>query len=1260
MISAEDLVKLNPFPGLRAFNTDEADRFFGRQQQIKELAEKLNAVSFVAVAGASGCGKSSLVRAGLLSELSRRADAETKTVWRPVVIRPGTQPIANLAEALSAVVSQDRSDTIQSGTLYGRLRLGALGLVESVRLARLDPNVRVLVVVDQFEELFRFKRMADADEASAFVKLLLNAAGDTESLVSVVITLRTDTLGCCADFRDLPEAINRGLFLVPKLTREQRKEAIIGPIQWRGCQIAPRLVQRILNDISDDFDDLPVMQHALARMWARWAEASRGGRAIDLEDYEAIGTTKEALSRHADETFTSIPELAPVVGKMFRALTERLSDGTEVRRPLSLQLLCQAIGGDPQLVCQAVERFRRPDTAFLMPGPEVPLADQGIVVDISHESLIRLWQRLHGWVQEEAGSRAMLERVVDAARRYETNQGDLWGGRDLRRALDWRQCTAPTPAWVGLTVKGDGKATWDTVARFLDESIRWRRKVLFGGLCAVALGIVAALFVAKGLRFNIEKSRALALEAFQLIDQDPARSAHLSLAALSVDSANNNGVDALRQSLVMLETAHTERILSFGAPIADVRYSSDGTILLVASGKHLTIYDSKTYESLRLPIQRTERILRAWLIDKEKILVTWTEDGQAQVQRLDDTSVRVIICEGEQNRVYTIGISPDDKHVAVGCYDGEVLVWDTSDSSSKPYSFTHKVTDPVTVTALAFSHDGRYLASGDATGTVNLWKLGYPKLWIGGQGSNGKDSPIKHQDGCSIRDIGFHPDDPELLVTAGDDNKAIVWLLDLERRRLAKDEPNKWPLEHKHPVIAAKFAPKSGDSRPLITVSGKTTQLWLNTVMNEKQRRAHDDWVNEANASADGEWLVTASSDNTARIWAARSGNAIAVLRGHRDAVSRAVFSPDGKQVVTAGEDGSVRIWNFRAPRLLASSERWALGATFDPRGERIAVGEEHRGAFILEMKDAGSGTVSDPQYLDGADSDQVSYLSWSRDGKYLIGLGSDGGIDSRVHPIVWDVARKRVITPRWLRLMLTAAFSPGSNELVTVSPRGQLSIWESKSLDVDDPQSTRTSNDEFGRWLAAISPDGRWVAALNGNIVELFQRTNLSVPVGELKGHIGQIKSLQFSADNKWLLTASADKTARIWSAESPGPSRILAGGHSAALASASFSRDGKWVVTGSADSTICVWEASTGKKFAVLRRHSEGVNSVQFSPDSQWILSASDDGTVHMEQCDTCTMSEEGLKQLSPALAKLSEEELNEIQQKAATSLFSFLRSH
>ena len=538
MTTIDKLVEANPFPGLRAFAANEADRFFGRRRQIEELAASLDEVGFVAVAGSSGCGKSSLVLAGLLSELSHGTEAGNKTIWRAVVMQPGNQPMANLAQQLSSVIGGG-NDASRAGALCGQLRLGGLGLVETVRLARLDMHTRVLVVVDQFEEIFRFKRMTDADEASAFVKLLLNAANDQRSPVTVVITLRSDTLGYCDNFRDLPETISRGQYLVPKLTREQRKEAIVGPIELRGFQITPRLVQRLLNDVSDDFDDLPIMQHILARSWDRWAQASQGRRPIDLEDYEAVGTSKDALSRHADEAFESLSQLSLVTEKVFRALTECLTDGAEVRRALPFDLLCQIVGTSREQVEQVVERFRRPDTVFLRPGQAIPLTSNP-VIDISHESLIRQWPRLRKWAQEESKSRETLERLIHAAaRRLEPNPGSLWRDRELEEALEWRRNTNPTPTWVGLYTKEDGAEAWRLAESFLTESARevsrerWRKKLLIAGTGLLALVAMTTYVYWTAYTSKIAKSNTHASEALRTIDQDPARSAHLALARWS-------------------------------------------------------------------------------------------------------------------------------------------------------------------------------------------------------------------------------------------------------------------------------------------------------------------------------------------------------------------------------------------------------------------------------------------------------------------------------------------------------------------------------------------------------------------------------------------------------------------------------------------------------------------------------------------------------------------------------------------------------
>jgi WD40 repeat protein len=1253
MSLADHRASSNPFPGLRPFATSEADLFFGREQQIAELVARLDEVSFVAVAGSSGCGKSSLVRAGLLSALARHSDAGSDAVWRAVVMRPGNSPITNLAEQLAPLLSRGTgSEESRTGTLYGRLRLGGLGLVEAVNLARIDPHTRVLVVVDQFEEIFRFQRMTDPDEASAFVKLLLHAANDPRSPVRVVITVRSDALGFCADFRGLPEAVSRGQYLVPKLTREQRKEAIVKPVELRGSTIAPRLVQRLLNDVSDNFDDLPVMQHVLTRTWNHWAHACDGQRPIDLDDYNAVGTTSHALSNHADEAFNSLPGLEPVVEKVFRALTERITEGTEVRRPLAFDNLCQVVGEDKRGIEQVVERYRRPDTAFLMPPPEALLSSSP-VIDISHESLIRQWDRLRQWTQAEADSRAMLLRLVEAARRNAAKLGSLWRGPELKKGLEWRQSTAPTPAWVGLYAGGDGADIWQSATIFLDDSARAARReqrqwrLMIALACSLVVGILGiGAFAARDAlkRQKLTMSRELTNRA--LLEVDPARSAHFALAAIDEDPNNVRAEYAVRQALATLEVAHTEKILPHNEPVVDVRYTRDGSRLVTASGKQVNIFDTRTFELVGKPIARAETVENAWLVANNTTLITRSTDDsgnrRAQIQRIGDSTIQQISCEGQENSGYPVTVSPDERLVALGCSDGRIRVWEVAHPGGPEMEFGYK--GGTLVTALAFSSNGEYLASGDYAGVVTVWKPGQSDAWIG---KAVKDSPIRHT--SAVRDIGFYPDNPDLLVTAGDDGQALVWKLDLKGRRLAPGEKNRWPLKHDRPVILSRFVPRADDTSQLFTVSDKTARLWNNEERNERQARGHDDWVNDANSSADGELLVTASSDGTARVWSTRSGSPVAVLRGHRDDVTRAVIGADGNQVATASSDGTVRVWRIHRPELLVSDTRWMLSAAFAPNGKRIAVGGEGPSS-ILERSDIAGSPPPDRQNLPQTPSTGTnSFMSWSRDGKFLVGRGMNNGLSPVPRSSLWDVNSRQQITPEWLKMCRSASFSAGRDELITVDEKGRIAIWDATDLGNAAKRSPKIPAFGEGYWTAVISPDGGWIAAIdaitgNKNIT-LWKREESRIGTPRvLTGHNGGIRSLQFSGDSKWLVTASSDRTARIWPVDSAGAPKVLSG--DTAMTWAAFNPSANRVVTASADSTIRVWDAETANELAVLRWHGEEVNEVQFSPDSKWILSASDDGTVKLGQCEACNMTVNELRERVREIATLPDEELNEIR--------------
>ena len=267
----------NPFPGLRPFDLDEEHLFFGREGQADALLARLNQTGFLAVVGASGSGKSSLVRAGLLPSLYSGFLSQASSRWRVALMRPGTAPIRNLAAALNQpeVFGPDPDDADRD--LYGQLtettlRRGDLGLAEVAKQSRMAARESLLVVVDQFEELFRFKRMAGTvaaeNEAAAFVKLLLAAVRQPEAPVYMVLTMRSDFLGDCAQFRDLPEAINDSQYLIPRMTRDQRRSAIEGPVAVGGARIMPRLVNRLLNDMGDNPDQLPILQHALMRTCA--------------------------------------------------------------------------------------------------------------------------------------------------------------------------------------------------------------------------------------------------------------------------------------------------------------------------------------------------------------------------------------------------------------------------------------------------------------------------------------------------------------------------------------------------------------------------------------------------------------------------------------------------------------------------------------------------------------------------------------------------------------------------------------------------------------------------------------------------------------------------------------------------------------------------------------------------------------------------------------------------------------------------------
>ncbi|MEM0990476.1 MAG: hypothetical protein AAGK00_16525 [Pseudomonadota bacterium] len=463
-----------PYPGLRAFDREEADLFFGRDGAVNEMVDKLGVTGFLAVIGASGTGKSSLVRTGLLDALELGLHPKGSD-WQFAVFMPGGQPITNLARALvkAAAEHHGREPVADTGDpdgdiarMEGLLRRGPRAVLEWLDDAEIREETQVLLLVDQFEELFRFDTYADREDAEAFVNLLISSSTEPDSRIHVVITMRSEFLGACSLIPRLAETLNRGNYLTPRMSRRECEMAIIGPARIVGADVDEALTNRLLNDLTTfapwgreanttqlvdltrRADQLPVMQHLLNRMWQQSKSGDDGKVTLTLDDYKALGGLRGALNAHGDEVLANFEgDDLQLAERMFRALVKGQNPAAALRRPLSLSGLAEEIDANEGKVLELIAPFRASDCNFLRPGvPEVVKSDT--VIDISHESLIRQWGKMSTWVEAEARAGSLWERLEAYWRRNDRGEGDLMSGRTLSNLSNWWQEEQPTPEWA--------------------------------------------------------------------------------------------------------------------------------------------------------------------------------------------------------------------------------------------------------------------------------------------------------------------------------------------------------------------------------------------------------------------------------------------------------------------------------------------------------------------------------------------------------------------------------------------------------------------------------------------------------------------------------------------------------------------------------------------------------------------------------------------------------------------------------------------
>ncbi|HOO08587.1 MAG TPA: hypothetical protein PKW06_01445 [Cyclobacteriaceae bacterium] len=446
----------NPFPGLRPFTIDESHLYFGREGQVDDILIKLSQHRSVTVMGNSGSGKSSLMHCGLVPVLYGGFMTQSGPHWHIITIRPGTSPIANLTNAIidyqvrtRQIDETDRK--IHNAIISSVLRSSPDGLVEIAKYIQSKPSENVFFMIDQFEELFRYDETfgdQHSDDATAYVNLILSAVRQTKVPIYVALNMRSDFIGECSTFSGLAQMINTSNYLVPQMTREQKRMAIEGPVAVGGGRISDRLVKKLLADIDKHQDQLPILQHALMRTWDYWVDNREPGEPMDIRHYNAIGKIEQALSLHANEAYDELtPREKEIAEVLFKNVTEKGEDNTGMRRPVLVSTVAGIVEAPEGDVIKVVENFRKPGRSFLMPDASVKLTKDS-VVELSHESIMRIWNRLSAWVEEESESAETYKRISEAAAMYQIGKTGLWRPPDLQLALNWQKKQRPTRPWA--------------------------------------------------------------------------------------------------------------------------------------------------------------------------------------------------------------------------------------------------------------------------------------------------------------------------------------------------------------------------------------------------------------------------------------------------------------------------------------------------------------------------------------------------------------------------------------------------------------------------------------------------------------------------------------------------------------------------------------------------------------------------------------------------------------------------------------------
>jgi WD40 repeat protein len=1112
----------SPYKGLKKFEAEDKDYFFGRDQFITELANDLEQTNLLLLLGASGSGKSSVVRAGLLSWLQKKWGARLVIL----TFTPDQDPFESLYASLLRYYRQSEVQFVRDG------RENTLTQIVT-ELQQSDSFW--FIFIDQFEELFT---TSQAEKCDRFIASLVNlntvlkSQGSTRDCpVKIVSTMRADFLDRLSPYPVLVKATDKHRPLIAEMRVDELRQAIGQPAALHGVVFETGLVEEIIKDVQGQAGYLPLLQYMLNLLWETEVQTGEiHNRTLNISSYYSLGRVRGALQQRVEQIYQALPKAEQLAAQRIFLRLVGIGGEEELEtewRPVRRRALRSEFdsGLEQQVLMQLINEN-------LLVSNQQPQTQEA-TVEIAHEALLTSWQTLNAWIKDNRQAIALRNRLNDDVTRWQANKAEdeLWTGSKLERVLELKKNLTFNQVLGGFSPAANQFIDASLGRR--DRELRLYRNTAISGLLAATC--IAAISVLAGVKWqdaNQGQITALSNSARAIVITKPTALEALVEALKAGEQfqqttwLNNSAalksevMDSLGQATYLVREQN--RLQGHSNYVQQVRFSPDNQLIATAGYDNTAKLWSVYGKELRTFKGHADVITDIAFSPDSKTIATTSSDKTTKLW--DQNGNLRLTLQGHTKSVESVSFSPDGQLIATAGDDGTIKLWSLN---GKPQGTLRK--HQGAIYRVVFSHNGQLIATASEDSTAGLWNRKTGKV----QFLKGHTKPVTS--------ISFAPDD-QTVATASNDQTVILW-------NWITGKPKAVLKGHTDEVKDVSFSP---DGQTLATASADgTVKLWgldgtlLDTL------KGHNGRVNSVTFSKDGEILASSSNDKTARLWQVRPSR-LMLLGNYSDSVYNLSISPNG-QMIAAASPNTIKIVQRDGKLIRQWQERDPVKAIeFSPDGKIIATGSNTK----LKLWDLQGNLLR----TIGQHSQPIPTLSFSPDGKEIAAADFAGVMK------FWDLSGKLLYTRKVHDgAIFDIRFSPDGKWVATASWDKTVKIW-----DRDKTLVQTLKGHEAPVYGVSFSPDSQQIAtASEDNTVKLWSIDGKELST--LKGHTAAVIEVAFSPNGQ-IATASNDSTIKLWDPQ--GQLITTLRGHRYEVNVVRFAHDGKLLVSGSSDKTVLVWD--------------------------------------------------------------------------------------